>query len=111
MSMNVAEVKKQVEYYLGDMNLEKDDFFRNLISKNANGYIDLSAILKCNKIKKLGVHTAKELSDSIKDSTLVEASADGSQVRRKDNKEMPKKTGSHKKRDAKADDKKATNGT
>lgn len=111
MSKNVAEIKKQVEYYLGDTNLEKDDFFRNLISKNANGYIDFSAILKCNKIKKLGVHTAKELSDAIKDSKLVESSADGNQVRRKNNKEMPKKTGSLKKRENKAEEKKVANGT
>jgi hypothetical protein len=57
--MSKAEIKKQVEYYLGDSNLSKDDFFRNLISKNAAGYLDLSTILKCNKIKKLGVTSTK----------------------------------------------------
>ena len=71
------------------MNLQKDDFFRNLISKNANGYLDLSTMLKCNKIKKLGVSKVNELADAIKDSKEVETSADGSQVRRKGNKEMP----------------------
>ena len=48
------EIKTQIEYYLGDENLKKDDFFHRLISADANGYLDLDIILKCNKIKKKG---------------------------------------------------------
>ena len=107
--MSKAEIKKQVEYYLSDTNLSKDDFFRNIISKNAAGYIDFSNILKCNKIKKLGVTQAKQLADAIKDSKEVESSADGQQVRRKGNKELPQKTGSLKKRESKAEEKKTPN--
>jgi len=29
--MSSAEIKKQIEYYLGDTNLEKDDFFREQV--------------------------------------------------------------------------------
>lgn len=54
--MTTAEIQKQVEYYLGDLNLAKDDFFRELIEANSDGYIDISVILKCNKVKKLGVN-------------------------------------------------------
>ena len=46
------EIKNQIEYYLGDENLKKDTFFRQLILSEANGYLDLDYIMKCNKIKK-----------------------------------------------------------
>jgi hypothetical protein len=32
--MSETEIKKQIEYYLSDANLQKDDFFRELISTN-----------------------------------------------------------------------------
>ena len=57
--MSTADIKKQVEYYLGDSNLAVDDFFRDIISQNKDGFIDIAVILKCNKIKKLGVNAAK----------------------------------------------------
>ena len=53
--MTDAEVKKQVEYYLSDINLQKDDFFRTQIKSNKDGYLNLECILKCNKVKKMGV--------------------------------------------------------
>ena len=54
--MSKAEIKKQVEFYMGDTNLAKDDFFRDLITSNKDGYVDVTAFLKCNKIKHLGVN-------------------------------------------------------
>ena len=30
--MSKAEIQKQVEYYMGDVNLSKDEFFRDLIT-------------------------------------------------------------------------------
>ena len=56
--MTTAEIQQQVEFYLGDLNLAKDDFFRDLISANKEGYVDIAVVLKCNKIKKLGVNKA-----------------------------------------------------
>ena len=44
-------IKKQIEFYLSDENLEIDKFFNELISKSNDGYIDISNILNCNKIK------------------------------------------------------------
>jgi hypothetical protein len=45
-----------MEYYLGDENLSKDDFFRDQIQKNPkNGYVNLSVFLNCNKIKKMNI--------------------------------------------------------
>jgi hypothetical protein len=61
-----------MEYYLGDENLSKDDFFRDQILKNPKtGYINLSIFLNCNKIKKLNINE-KIIVDACKDSTLLE---------------------------------------
>jgi hypothetical protein len=65
-----------MEYYLGDENLSKDDFFRDQISKNPKtGYINLSIFLNCNKIKKLNT-TEKEIVEACKDSDLLEFNKD-----------------------------------
>jgi hypothetical protein len=105
--MSNADIKKQVEYYLGDANLAVDDFFRDIISQNKDGFIDIAVILKCNKIKKLGVNSAKQIIDACKDSTNVETSKDGTKIRRMKNAVLPEKTGSLKKREAKLEEKKA----
>ena len=57
--MTDAEIKKQVEYYMGDLNLSKDDFFRTQIKSNKDGYLNFECILKCNKVKKMGVLTSE----------------------------------------------------
>lgn len=57
--MTDAEIKKQVEYYLSDVNLQKDDFFRTQIKSNKEGYLNFECILKCNKVKKMGVLTSE----------------------------------------------------
>lgn len=90
---------------MGDDNLSKDEFFRKKIEEGKDGYMDIQFIMQCNKIKKLGVKS-EEIVTAIKDSELVEASEDGSMVRRKDNKALPEQTGTLKKRDQKAEDKK-----
>ena len=82
------EIKTQVEYYLSDENLKKDAFFHGLISSDANGYLDLDYLLKCNKIKKAG-WTKEELIEGIKLSDIVELDNTNNKVRRKDNKPLP----------------------
>ena len=57
--MSNAEVKKQMEYYLGDLNLAKDDFFREKINSTKTGYVAISTFLNCNKIKKMNLSEAK----------------------------------------------------
>ena len=52
MATKVAELKKQVEYYLSDKNLTTDKFFNEKIKESAEGWIDLTSILACNKIKR-----------------------------------------------------------
>jgi hypothetical protein len=94
-----------MEYYLGDENLSKDDFFRDQILKNPKtGYINLSVFLNCNKIKKLNI-TEMQIVDACKDSALLEFNKELTQIRRKNNKELPTQVASLKKRDQKANDK------
>ena len=81
-------IKEQVEYYLSDENLKNDQFFHNKISEDANGYLDLDFLLKCNKIKKAG-WTKDELVKGIKLSDVIELNSKEDKVRRKDNKPLP----------------------
>lgn len=104
-----AEIKKQIEYYLGDKNLEKDDFFRDKITAGKSGYIDLKLFLNCNKIKKMGIDV-KMIVEACSDSKEVEISKDKKMIRRSNNKELPTKSGSLKKRDAKAAEKEESKG-
>ena len=80
------EIKGQIEYYLSDSNLETDEFFHNMISKDINGYLELENILQCNKIKKAG-WTKEEIIESIKESDKIELNEEKTKVRRKDNRQ------------------------
>ena len=82
------EIKEQVEYYLSDENLKNDSFFHQKISEDANGYIELDFLLKCNKIKKAG-WKKEELIEGIKLSDKIELDKTENKVRRKDNKPLP----------------------
>ena len=106
--MSAAEIKKQVEYYLSDGNLSKDEFFRDMIEKHKEGYLSFEVIMKCNKVKKMGIKSVKELAEACKNSDAIEVSKDGKMVRRANNKALPEKTGNLRKRDAKAEEKKVS---
>ncbi len=100
-----ALVKKQIEYYLSDLNLKKDDFFYEKISTSKDGWIDISLFLNCNKVKELKAK-ASDIADACVDSEKVEISKDQKQIRRKNNLALPdKQAKTEKKRDAKAADK------
>ena len=87
---NKAEIKKQIEYYLGDKNLSTDDFFREKITASEAGYIDLKLFLNCNKIKTMGIEI-QEIVDACADSETVQISKDKKMIRRMKNKELPPK--------------------
>ena len=82
------EIRKQIEYYLSDMNLETDEFFYKVISNEKEGYLDLEYIMQCNKVKKAG-WDKKMIIDSIKDSELIELNDQKTKIRRKGNKPLP----------------------
>ena len=101
-----ADIKKQMEYYLGGLNLSKDDFFRDkILEDKADGYVNLEVFQKCNAIKKMNL-TIDEIAKACADSKALELSKDKKQIRRAANKALPEKTGTLKKRDNKAQAKK-----
>jgi len=53
-----------------------------MITTAKDGFIDISCILKCNKIKHLGVNKPQQIVAACKDSTDVEVSKDGLKIRR-----------------------------
>lgn len=82
------KVRAQLEFYLGDTNLRKDKYLRDLISKNRKGYINLKDFLKFNKIKSLLEHLppdarAKELLTAVQSSHLLKTNKANTMVRRK----------------------------
>lgn len=84
----LPELTKQLEYYLGDTNLSRDQFFHNKIQENDEGYLPIEFIEKCNKIILLEASRANIL-EAIKASTELEANESGDSVRRIGNKALP----------------------
>ena len=70
----------QVEYYLSDANLQKDNFWWQFFESDACGRVPLAPIFQCNKIKALNISEV-ELLEAIATSEFLEI-ADG-QIRRK----------------------------
>ena len=112
--MQSNELKKQIEYYLGDANLEGDDFFRGKIEADKDGYLEIKTLLNCNKLKKAGVKEVGLIAEAVTDSTEVEVSECKLKVRRTGNKALPERKGrTLRKRESKANakDEKKANGT
>lgn len=87
---NTDEIKKQVEYYFSDKNLATDQFFREKITADPEGWMDMSFIMSSNKIKKL-TNDAEVVASALESSSSVEVSGEvGSRkLRRKDNQALP----------------------
>lgn len=81
------KIRTQVEYYLSDKNLAHDSFFHAKVSEAEDGYIPIDILLKCNKIKHLGVTDIEEVQIAVASSTEVEVK--GETIRRKGNKSLP----------------------
>merc|ERR1712194_444242 len=80
-------VRKQVEYYLSDENLKHDKFFHEKIATDKEGWLDLSMIVSCNKMKVMKA-TKEDVVSALKESK-IEIKADGSAVRRPGNADLP----------------------
>lgn len=83
-----SDIRTQVEYYLSDGNIQRDNFFYTKVLESTDGFIDLDFILACNKIKALGV-SKDAIIQALKDSKEVEVNATGDKIRRKENKPLP----------------------
>jgi len=84
---DAAAVRKQVEYYMSDENLKGDQFFHEKISGNGEGWLALSLILSCNKMKAMKA-TLEDVVKSLDGSKLE--LKDGTNVRRPGNAPLPK---------------------
>ncbi|XP_076829028.1 la-related protein 7 [Brachyhypopomus gauderio] len=78
----LAEVKKQVEFWFGDVNLQKDRFLKKVITKSRDGYVDISVLMTFNRMKQLTTDV-KLIARALKNSEVVEVNLEGTQIRRK----------------------------
>ena len=83
-----TEIKRQMEYYLSDSNLETDEFFHKIISNEKEGYLDLKYIMECNKVKKAS-WDKNMIIESIKGSEQIELNPEKTKIRRIGNKPLP----------------------
>ncbi|QEU63063.1 Lhp1 [Kluyveromyces lactis] len=72
--------RKQVEFYFSEYNLPYDKFLRSLCEQN-DGWIPITTLASFNRMKKY--RPVDKVVDCLKDSTILEVSADGENVRRK----------------------------
>ncbi|XP_067435830.1 la-related protein 7 isoform X2 [Thunnus thynnus] len=77
----LGDVKKQVEFWFGDVNLHKDRFLKKLIDESDDGYVDISLLASFNRMKKLTTDT-KLIARALKNSSVVEVNLEGNKVRR-----------------------------
>ncbi|CAL1171450.1 unnamed protein product [Cladocopium goreaui] len=82
-----AVVRKQVEYYLSDENLKYDKFFHEKIAENKDGWLDLTLILQCNKMKTMRA-TKDDVVAALKESK-IEINEDNTSLRRPGNAALP----------------------
>ncbi|XP_007895201.2 la-related protein 7 [Callorhinchus milii] len=78
----LSEIKKQVEFWFGDVNLHKDRFLQEQLQKSRDGYIDLSVLTSFNKMKKLTTDV-KLMARALKNSEVIELNVEGTKIRRR----------------------------
>jgi hypothetical protein len=80
-------VRKQIEYYLSDDNLKYDKFFHEKISGSADGWLEVSLVLSCNKMKAMRA-TKEDVLAALKGSK-IEVKEDSLYIRRPGNLSLP----------------------
>lgn len=74
-------IKRQVEFYFSDSNFRKDAFLKAQAQANPEGYVEIKVLLTFNKLKALTTDVAA-VAESLKDSDVVDVSADGLSFKR-----------------------------
>ncbi|XP_029311187.1 la-related protein 7 [Cottoperca gobio] len=77
----LGDVKKQVEFWFGDVNLHKDRFLKKIIDESEDGYVDICVLASFNRMKKLTSDT-KLIARAVKNSSVVEVNFEGNKLRR-----------------------------
>ncbi|CAL8241809.1 unnamed protein product [Merluccius merluccius] len=77
----LADIKKQVDFWFGDVNISKDRFIKQLISDSGDGYVDISVLTTFNRMKRLTTDT-KLIARALRNSSVVEVNLEGNKLRR-----------------------------
>ncbi|KAF7456510.1 la domain protein [Cryptosporidium felis] len=80
---------KQLEYYFSDENLKTDSFFQNIMRSDSKFRLPASYLLKCSKIKALGVTKEEEIEDALRGHTEIIIESGDGKIMIKLNKELP----------------------
>jgi len=82
VEVDLAKVKRQVEYYFSNENLQYDRFFNPIIKNNPEGWLPVANILSCKKIQALNAGCS-DIVAALEDSELeVKELESGWSVRR-----------------------------
>ena len=102
-NMDQTKIREQIEYYMSDANLARDNFFREQIQTNKEGWVSITHFLNCNKVKNMNIKAA-DIATAIAGgpSEKLELSKDKKTLRRIGNPDLPEQ---QRKRDKKAVDK------
>merc|ERR1711970_568029 len=88
---DAKKVIRQVEYYFGDSNMQRDKFLLDEVAKDAEGWVPLSTMLKFKRLGDLVNGEAGSIVSSLKESksNLVEIASDESKIRRNPELKVP----------------------
>uniref|UniRef100_A0AC34QPQ7 La protein n=1 Tax=Panagrolaimus sp. JU765 TaxID=591449 RepID=A0AC34QPQ7_9BILA len=84
------KILKQIEYYFGNVNLQRDKFLQDEIKKE-HGWVPLDVLLTFNRLKQLTTDK-KVIAEALKTSDVVDVSEDGEKVRRNPDVPIPENT-------------------
>lgn len=77
----LGDVRKQVDFWFGDVNLHKDRFLKKIMDESDDGYVDISVLASFNRMKKL-TNDCKLIARAVKNSSVVEVNLEGNKIRR-----------------------------
>eukprot|EP01138_Halocafeteria_seosinensis_P000703 gb/GECG01000719.1/.p1 GENE.gb/GECG01000719.1/~~gb/GECG01000719.1/.p1 ORF type:complete len:222 (+),score=34.08 gb/GECG01000719.1/:1-666(+) len=75
-------IRRQIEFYFSDANMRRDKFLRSKVEAEPQGFVDLSILVTFNRLKELSTDY-EEICNAVKDSEVVQVSADKTKIRRK----------------------------
>ncbi|RNF02859.1 LA RNA binding protein [Trypanosoma rangeli] len=78
-----TKLKKQVEFYFSDVNVQKDVFLKAKMAENAEGFVPLETLLTFNRVNSL-TKEAATLAEALRPSEKLVLSEDGLMVRRRE---------------------------
>jgi len=81
MKKLLNNVQKQMDFYFSDVNLNHDRFLRKEVDRDPDGYVDLSTMLKFNKLKKL-TNDVSVVAKAVENSPSLQLNTDRTRVKR-----------------------------